>query len=124
MQVTAFGFGLKANTARPPCAHLSPFDALTLAQGRPLTSHISLLTSHSRASGSASVVLLPLFKLHLRPNRLNLPPLPLSPADEIANEKPFENGNQRHRENEKDRGERREVEQKAEGRVYVAKGFL
>jgi len=31
--------------------YLSPFDALTLAQGRPLTNHSSLLTSHGRASG-------------------------------------------------------------------------
>src|SRR5580704_14512193 len=109
MQVTAFGFGLKANTARPPCAHLSPFDALTLAQGKPLTSPISLLTSHSRASGLARVVLLRRFKLSLLPHRLNLPRLPLSAADQIPNEKPFENRNQCHRKDKKDGGNDREV---------------
>ena len=66
----------------------------------------------------------PDFKLNLLPYRLDLPPLPLSPADQIANEKPLEDRNQRHREDEENAGERREVEQKAERRVNVAKGSL
>ena len=37
-----------------------PFDPLTLAQGRPLTSHVSRPT----LAALASVVLLPLLKLH------------------------------------------------------------
>jgi hypothetical protein len=60
---------------------------LKLAQGRLLTSlsDIALATSdHSRASGSASVVLLLSSKLNLITHRLDLSPLPLSSADEIA----------------------------------------
>jgi len=70
------------------------------------------------------VVLLCRFKLNLLPNGLNLPPLSFSPANQIANKEPFEDWDQRHRQHEKDAGDSREVEQEAEGRVDVAKGFL
>jgi len=50
------------------------------------------------------VILLPRLKVNLLPNRLNLPPLSLSAADQIANENPFENRNERHRKDKKDGG--------------------
>ena len=46
------------------------------------------------------------------------------PQLQIANEKPLERWNQRHRENEENAGDHRQVEQKAKHRVDVAKGFL
>jgi hypothetical protein len=51
------------------------------------------------------MVLLPRFQLNFVAYSLDLPPLPLSPPDQIANEKPFEGWNQRHRENEKNTGQ-------------------
>jgi hypothetical protein len=44
------------------------------------------------------------------PYRLDLPPLSLSAANQVANEKALENGNQRHREDKKNGREGREVE--------------
>jgi len=61
-------------------------------------------------SGLARVVLLLQLDLNLVAHRLNLPPLPLSSPNEIANEKPFQDWNQRHRENEKNASEYGEIE--------------
>lgn len=72
----------------------------------------------------AGMVFLTDFKLNLLPNRLNLPRLPLSSPDEIANEKALQDWDQRHRENEKDSGDHRQVEQKAERRVDMTKRLL
>jgi hypothetical protein len=55
------------------------------------------------------VVFLCRFKLNLLPYRLNLPPPSFRPPDQIPNEKPFEGWNQRHREDEKNTGERGEI---------------
>src|ERR1700741_2065664 len=73
---------------------------LSLSPSPPLlTSHQSLLTSHFSRPLRAlpRVVLLLNPDLLPPPDRLDLPPLPFSPADQIANEKPFEGWNQRHR---------------------------
>ena len=72
----------------------------------------------------ARVVLLLQLNLNLIADRLDLPPLPFPSPNQIADEKPFENRDQRHRENKKDGGEKREVEQKAEDRIDVAEGLL
>jgi hypothetical protein len=56
---------------------------------------------------SPGVILLLTSNLNLMANRIELPSLPFSPADQIANEKPFEDWNQRHREDEENTGERR-----------------
>ena len=72
-----------------------------------------------------SRVVLPLqLNFNLVPDRLNLLPFPLCAPNQIANEKPFEDWNQRHRENKKDGTERSEVEQEAEDRVNAAEGLL
>src|SRR5258708_4743999 len=68
----------------------------------------------------AGMVFLTDFKLNLLRNRLNLPRLPLSSPDEIA----IQDWDQRHRENEKDSGDHRQVEQKAERRVDMTKRLL
>jgi hypothetical protein len=70
------------------------------------------------------VVLLRRFNLNFLPNRLNLPPLSFPTPDQIANEKALKDWDQRHRENKKNTGEHPEIEQKAERRIYVAKGSL
>jgi hypothetical protein len=57
------------------------------------------------SSGLTRVVFLRRLKLNLLPHRLNLPPLPFAPADQIANEKTLQDWNQRHRENKKESGE-------------------
>lgn len=57
---------------------------------RPITNPFSLLTSHSRASGSAGAVLLLQLNLNFIANRLDLLPLPFCTADEIPNEETLE----------------------------------
>jgi hypothetical protein len=52
----------------------SPVDAVDIVPGNP--NHQSLLTSHSRASGLAGVVLPLQLNLNLLPHRLDLPALP------------------------------------------------
>ncbi len=81
---------------------LTVHSAVTELLLMPRTNHLSPLpssplTSHGRFGPSAypSSCLEPETFL---PYRLDLPPLPLSPADEIANEKPLQDWNQRHRE--------------------------
>ena len=60
------------------------------------------LTTKDKLTG---VVLLIQINLNLLPHRLNLPPLPLSAADQIAKEETLEDWNQRHREDEKNTGQ-------------------
>jgi hypothetical protein len=64
------------------------------------------------------------FKLNVIPDHLDLPPLPLSSTDEITNEEPLEDWNQRHRQDEKNAGNHREIKQKRERRIYLPKDSL
>jgi hypothetical protein len=61
----------------------------------PLTNHLSrpLFTGLP----GVGVILLRRFELNFITDRLNLPPLPLSAADQVANEKTLQDWNQRHR---------------------------
>jgi len=60
--------------------------------------HKSQITSHGPLfTGLPGVILLRRFELNFITDRLNLPPLPLSAADQVANEKTLQDWNQRHR---------------------------
>jgi hypothetical protein len=56
--------------------------------------------------------------------RLNLSPLSLSPADEIANEKPLQSRDQRHPQDEKNARNRGDIEKQHELRTDVADSLL
>src|SRR5260221_270537 len=59
-----------------------------------------LFLAECRRPPNHGLILLLTSKLNLMADRFDLPPLPLCAADQVANEKPLQDWNQRHRENE------------------------
>ena len=60
-------------------------------------------------------------ELNLIADRLDFPSLPLSPVDQIADDETLEGRNQRHRQNEKNAGDHRDIEKEHGLRTYLAR---
>jgi hypothetical protein len=78
-------------------------ERFTIRVGRSLRGQLGPkigLDFSSRLFRFSGMVLLLQLDSNLIAKRLDLPPLPLAPADEIAEEKPLQDRNQRHRKNE------------------------
>jgi hypothetical protein len=112
---------LERAASRSGSASLAARTEYCLCLIKPITNHQSLLTSHGRDSGLTRMVLLRRFKPNLLPYRLDLPPLPLSPADEIPNEKPLQSRNQRHGQDKENARDYREIEKQFEHWIDPAK---